>query len=67
MFYRCDPKKNYKCQKTTCFLWGGSCSITSDERCKCDGTEGIQDIAGNKLIAAQAEMLKEVTQWPALM
>ena len=31
-FYFCDPRRATKCRKTTCFLRGGTCYLTSDPK-----------------------------------
>ena len=31
-YWVCDPEKNIFCKKTTCFLNGGKCHLTSDIR-----------------------------------
>lgn len=30
--YKCDPSKNKECRKTGCFINGGSCCLTTNER-----------------------------------
>ena len=30
MFWKCDPRKAKKCEKKTCFIYGGDCGITSN-------------------------------------
>lgn len=33
LLYKCDPEKNKKCAKTSCYIHGGPCSSTSDAKC----------------------------------
>lgn len=32
IIYRCDPNKNTKCKKTSCFIFAGECQCTSDKK-----------------------------------
>ena len=32
MIYSCDPTKNRLCKKTSCFLYGGPCTFTTDHQ-----------------------------------
>ena len=34
ILYPCDPDKNTECKKTSCFINGGPCNSTVDERFK---------------------------------
>lgn len=29
-FYKCEPTKAVKCKKTTCYMYGGNCCLTSN-------------------------------------
>lgn len=43
MLYKCDVNKNNDCPKTSCYIKGGECSSTFNERYKIDGTIGRTD------------------------
>lgn len=62
MYYRCDPRKNVNCKKRACFLFGGTCSITSDDTCACDSQpSGIKgSIRSNLTIKEQADLQGQV-------
>lgn len=32
--YECDPRKNTKCKKTNCHMYGGDCHYTTEEQYK---------------------------------
>lgn len=31
-FYKCDTNKAITCKKTTCYIYGGNCFLTSNEK-----------------------------------
>lgn len=39
-FYICDPKKNMDCGKTSCYLNGEGCRLTTDVNCAKTDTKG---------------------------
>lgn len=45
MLYLCDPRRNTKCSKESCWLNGGDCRCTTNvdcaERTVLDGEEGV--------------------------
>lgn len=41
ILYDCDPDKNIECRKRSCYINGGECKATHDERYKVDGTVGM--------------------------
>ena len=42
-FYKCDPKKAHSCSKTACYLNGGKCAMTSNERYAVDPNKPIKN------------------------
>ena len=41
MFYKCDPNKNTKCKKTTCYIYGGNCELTSNSNYAKDASKPL--------------------------
>ena len=56
MFYRCDPRKNTSCRKTTCYVRGGNCSLTSNPKCRCEGTKEVGETSGGYITKQQEEI-----------
>ena len=52
-WYICDPELNTECRKRSCFLYGGTCDLTSKQEC------AVKDGNGEAIQVNPRERLKE--------
>lgn len=52
-WYICDPALNRECRKRNCFLYGGTCELTSNAEC------GVKDGNGQTIAVDPRVRLKE--------
>lgn len=60
MFYRCDPRKNKQCRKTTCYIKGKNCCLTSNPKYSIDGSKPLMGCAGCVVTLKQLEAAEEM-------
>ncbi len=58
-FYKCDPDKNIKCEKKTCYRNGGTCAMTSNVNYSTDG----KIITGSGIKANERRIAENISNY----